>query len=329
MDGLASGWRSGTDTLGTAGFGSRGAVLWQHTLKSVIGAAGIGVHGGQRASISMHPAPAGHGIVFRRVDLPGQPVVVARFDRVVDTRLCTVLGDPSDERIRVGTVEHLLAAISALGLDNALIEIDGPELPILDGSAEGFVFLIDCAGLVAQDEPRQVLEVLRPVTVEDSAGGRCTLLPRSANDSQGLAIDATIAFPHAGIAPQGIELELSAASFRSELARARTFGFAEDVVKLRAAGLARGGSLANAVVLDRGRVLNAGGVRFADEFVRHKALDCVGDLALAGMPIRGRLVAERPGHALNNALLRELFGTPGAFRIVDALAEVEDVAEAA
>lgn len=331
MDGLGSGWRNVQErrSVSVSGFGVPRGLVAQHTLKSVIGAAGIGVHTGKRVSLTLHPAEAGSGIAFRRIDLPGAPLLAARFDRVVDTRLSTVLGDEANPGLRVGTVEHLLASLRALGVDNALVEIDGPELPILDGSAEGFVFLIDCAGLVAQDEPRQVLEVRIPVRVEDGAGGSCTLLPHAPGAGQGLVLDVSIAYKQAGIAPQRLELELDPAAFRSELGRARTFGFAEDVVKLRAAGLARGGSLANAVVLDRGRVLNSGGLRFTDEFVRHKAMDCVGDLALAGAPLSGRLVADRPGHALNNALLRALFATQGAVRMVDEVAREDDVAVAA
>ena len=228
--------------------------------------------------------------------------IPARFDRVVDTRLATVLGSMTDARI--GTVEHVMAALAGCGIDNAVVEVDGPEPPILDGSAAPFVFLLDCAGIVAQDAPRPTIEVRRPVRVSD---GDAFAELRPPARQPGLDMAMSIDFAAAAIGRQALSLRLTPESFRRELARARTFTLAEEIDQLRAAGLAQGGSLDNAVVVDQARVLNPAGLRMPDEFVRHKLLDAVGDLALAGAPLRGRFIAHRSGHALNNRLLQALF----------------------
>ncbi|MBV8400917.1 MAG: UDP-3-O-acyl-N-acetylglucosamine deacetylase [Acetobacteraceae bacterium] len=283
------------------------AAIRQRTLKASIGCVGVGVHTGVRVSMALRPAPAGHGIVFRRTDLGAD--IPARFDHVVETRLCTVLGDPANGDLRVGTVEHVMAAIAGSGIDNLLIEIDGPEVPILDGSAASHLFLIDCAGIVEQDEPRSTLEILRRVRVQD---GEAFAELRPA--AFGFDMAVSIEFQAAIIGRQALSVRLTPESFRHELARARTFALVQEVSQMQAAGLARGGSLANALVVDGARVLNPGGLRMADEFVRHKLLDVVGDIALAGAPLRGRFVAHRSGHSLNNRLLRALFADPGAWR---------------
>ncbi|GGG16539.1 UDP-3-O-acyl-N-acetylglucosamine deacetylase [Caldovatus sediminis] len=285
----------------------------RRTLKTSIGCVGVGLHTGRRVRLTLHPATAGSGIRFRRADLGGIEIP-ARFDRVVDTRLCTALGAPdAPEEARVGTIEHLMAAFAACGIDDAVAELDGPEVPILDGSAAPFVFLLDCAGSVASGLPRGVVEVLRPVRVEDATGAWAELRPNPEN-----ALDAAmeIDFPSTAIGRQSLALRLAPATVRAALARARTFTLAEEVARLRAAGLARGGSLANAVVVDGPLVLNPGGLRCPDEFVRHKLLDLVGDLALAGLPVRARFAGFRSGHALNNRLLRVLFAEAGACRVV-------------
>jgi UDP-3-O-[3-hydroxymyristoyl] N-acetylglucosamine deacetylase len=230
----------------------------------------------------------------------------------VDTRLCTVLGHASHLEARVGTVEHLMAALAATGITNVRVAVDAPELPILDGSAANFVFLIDCAGIVAQDAPVAAIEVMRTVRVE-SDGAFCELRPAP---GVGLDLSVSIAFDAPAIGRQALSITLDGDCFRSEIARARTFTLAGEVAQLRAAGLALGGSLDNAVVVDGERVLNPGGLRMADEFVRHKLLDAVGDLALAGASIRGRFVAHRGGHALNNRLLRALFADAANWRPV-------------
>jgi UDP-3-O-[3-hydroxymyristoyl] N-acetylglucosamine deacetylase len=284
------------------------AAATQCTLKAAIGCVGAGLHFGQRVSLSFHPAAAGHGIVFRRTDLGVE--IPARFDRVVDTRLCTVL---EQDEVRVGTVEHVMAALLGCGIDNAVVELDGPEPPIFDGSAAQFVFLLDCAGKVAQDAGRRMVEILRPVRVSDG-DGFAELRPGAIGGAAGLDMALSIDFAAAAIGRQALSLHLTSRSFRHELARARTFTLAEDIDRLRATGLARGGSLDNAVVVDRARVLNPAGLRVPDEFVRHKLLDAVGDLALAGASLCGRFVAHRSGHTLNNRLLRALFADPAAWR---------------
>ncbi len=279
----------------------------QRTLKAAIGCVGVGLHTGQRVSLSFQPAPVDHGIVFRRVDLGID--IPARFDRVVDTRLCTIL---EHDGARVGTVEHVMAALAGCGIDNAVVELDGPEPPIFDGSAAQLVFLLDCAGTVVQDAPRPVVEILRPGRVSDGHGF-AELRPEPTGFEMALSID----FTAAAIGRQALALHLTPQSFRHELARARTFALAEEIDQLRASGLAQGGSLDNAVVVDQERVLNPAGLRVPDEFVRHKLLDAVGDLALAGAPLRGRFTAHRSGHTLNNRLLRALFADRAAWREVE------------
>jgi UDP-3-O-[3-hydroxymyristoyl] N-acetylglucosamine deacetylase len=220
-----------------------------------------------------------------------------------------MLGFAGQPEVRVGTVEHVLAALAGMGVHNAVLELDGPEMPILDGSARDFVFLLDCAGIVEQAAPASVIEVLRPVRVVQGEA-YAELRPAA----YGLDMSASIVFEAAAIGRQALTLRLGPEAFRSGLAAARTFTFAEEVERLCAAGLARGGSLDNAVVVDGARVLNPGGLRMADEFIRHKLLDAVGDLALAGAVLRGRYVAHRPGHALNNQLLRSLFADAANWR---------------
>ena len=278
----------------------------QQSLRTAIGCVGIGVHSGARVSLGLHPAPADHGIVFRRTDLGRD--IPARYDHVVDARLATTLGLPDDSSVRVGTVEHVLAALAGLGIDNALITLDGPEVPILDGSAAPFAFLIDCAGTAGLDAPRRLMAPRRVVRVEDGAAF-AELRPVAAAD--GLDMRLSIAFDASAIGRQEIALRLAPETFRAELAPARTFALAAEVAQLREAGLAQGGSLDNAVVVDGARVLNPGGLRMEREFARHKLLDAVGDLALAGFGICGRFVAHRTGHALNNRLLRAAFADPG------------------
>ncbi len=282
----------------------------QRTLKSSIGCVGVGLHTGVRIALTLRPASPGTGIMFRRLDAGIE--VAARADRVVDTRLCTALAPAEAPDQRVGTVEHLMAAAFGCGVDNLLVEIDGPELPILDGSAAPLAFLIDCAGVVEQDATRCEIEVLRTIRVEDGAAF-AELRP----NAFGFDLAVSIEFAAAAIGRQALSLRLTEASFREELARARTFTEAGEVAHLRQAGLARGGSLANAVVVDGDAVLNPGGLRMPDEFVRHKLLDAVGDLALAGTPLRGRFVGHRSGHTLNNRLLRALLADTTAWRRVD------------
>jgi UDP-3-O-[3-hydroxymyristoyl] N-acetylglucosamine deacetylase len=284
----------------------------QRTLKSSIGCIGVALHTGQRVSLTFRPAPPDHGIVFRRTDLGLD--IPARFDCVTDTRLATVLSHENDPAARVSTVEHVMAALAGCGIDNALVELDGPEPPILDGSAAPFVFLIDCAGIADQPAPRRMIEVRRAVRVTD--GDAFAELRPSRGGFRGLDLAISIDFPARAIGRQALSLRLTPDSFRQDLARARTFVMAQEVEQVRAAGLGRGGSLDNAVVVDRADVLNPSGLRMADEFVRHKMLDAVGDLALAGAALRGRFLAHRSGHALNNRLLQALFADAATWHVV-------------
>jgi len=275
-------------------------------LKNRIHCAGVGLHSGRRVSLTIAPARTNAGIRFIRTDLAGpRAELPARWDHVVDTRLCTVLGNA--EGVTIGTVEHIMAALRGCNVDNATIELDGPEVPILDGSADPFVFLIDAVGTVEQAAPRQAVRVLKPVTVGDSRRG-ATLRP-----GQGSRFGFEIEFPSAAIGHSSRALALVNGAFKHELAAARTFCFLKEVEAMRQAGLARGGSLANAVVIDGDRVLNEGGLRFGDEFVRHKLLDSVGDLFLAGAPIIGHYQGFKSGHELNNRLLRALFADRSAW----------------
>lgn len=282
------------------------------TLRAAIGCVGIGLHSGRRVALALRPAAIGTGIVFRRTDLGAD--IPARFDSVVDTRLCTVIGQGD---ARVGTVEHLMAALAGAGITDLLVEIDGPELPILDGSADGFAFLIDCAGIEESAAPVHFIEILRPVRVSH---GEAFAELRPANPGAGIGLEAalSIAFDAAAIGRQALSLRITPQSFRAALARARTFTQMSEIAQLRAAGLALGGSLENAVVVEGPRVLNPAGLRMADEFVRHKLLDAVGDLALAGAPLHGRLIAHRTGHALNNRALRALFADDANWRLATA-----------
>ena len=278
----------------------------QKTLKSRISCSGIGLHSGCRATLTIGPAAVNTGIRFKRIDAAGQGAIIpARWDHVVDTRLCTVIGN--EDGVVVSTIEHLMAAFYGLGIDNATVEIDGPEVPIMDGSAEAFVFLIECAGIVEQSASRRRIRILKRISVgDDCASAALAPAPFS-------SLDFTLDFANPAVGRQEKSFRLTDSSFKRELARARTFGFAEEVELLRKAGLARGGSLDNAIVIGADRVLNREGLRYGDEFVRHKMLDALGDLYLAGAPIEGRFGGSRSGHALNNRLLRTLFADPDAW----------------
>jgi UDP-3-O-[3-hydroxymyristoyl] N-acetylglucosamine deacetylase len=285
----------------------------QRTVKASIDCVGIGLHSGRRVSLAIHPAPPGHGIVFRRSDL--DRLIPARYDHVIDTRLCTVLGDPADQAVRVSTVEHVMAALAGQGIDNALIEVDGPEVPIFDGSAGPLLFLLDCAGIDDQALPRASIEILRPIRVTE--GAAFAELRPATPGHPGLEMTVSIDFAASAIGRQAYSVHLSPSGFRHELANARTFALANEVEQLRAMGLAQGGSLDNALVVDGNTVLNPGGLRMPDEFVRHKILDAVGDLALAGGPIHGLFIAHRTGHALNNRLMHAVFSDPSAWRLAN------------
>jgi UDP-3-O-[3-hydroxymyristoyl] N-acetylglucosamine deacetylase len=289
--------------------------VMQRTLRRSVSLTGAGLHAGKSARVTIRPAPANAGVVFCRVDVSDRDQRVnARWDAVSDTRLNTRISN--DDGVSVSTIEHLMAALAASGIDNALIDIDGPEIPIMDGSAAPFLAAIEKVGLVDVGAPRRSIRITRPVTVARGAA-KATLSP-SDRFEIGFAID----FDDPAIGAQSRELAIDADSFAAELADCRTFGRLAEIEQLRAAGLALGGGLHNAVVVDGARILNPGGLRRPDEFVRHKMLDAVGDLALAGAPIIGRYEGVRAGHEVTNLLLRALFAQPDAWEWDDATSHV-------
>ncbi|MBT3990250.1 MAG: UDP-3-O-acyl-N-acetylglucosamine deacetylase [Rhodospirillaceae bacterium] len=281
----------------------------QKTLLRTMNCVGIALHSGEKVSLTLRPAEAYTGIIFRRIDIPGSKEIVASWDNVVDTRMCTTLG--SEDGVTISTVEHLMSALAGCGVDNVYVDVNGPEVPVMDGSAQPFVFLIECAGLLEQDAPRRVIEILKPVRVE--IGDKMAELIPSDTFSVGFEID----FESEVVAKQEITVTMVNGSFKKEVARARTFGFMHEVEQLRAAGLGLGGSLDNAVIVEGDKVLNEDGLRYDDEFVRHKVLDAVGDLYLAGGVFLGSYKGVRSGHALTNQLLRALFADKSAWRYVD------------
>lgn len=285
-------------------------VVHQKTLKSSIGCSGIGLHSGRKVSMTLHPADADKGIIFQRSDISGEAgTIAATWRNVVDTRMATTLGNANGAL--VSTVEHLMAALAGCGIDNAIVEIDAPEVPVMDGSAAPFVFLVECAGVRMQETPRLAIKINKPISVGDDKKW-LAIRPDDA-----FSVSFEIDFDDTPMAQQQLSLRLVNGTFKTEIARARTFGFAHEVDALREAGLAQGGSLDNAVVINGNKVLNGDGLRYDDEFVRHKILDCVGDLYLAGAPIIGSVEALRSGHALNNSALRALFENQDAWSYVE------------
>jgi UDP-3-O-[3-hydroxymyristoyl] N-acetylglucosamine deacetylase len=284
-------------------------MLRQRTLKSIVTASGVGLHTGRKVRISLRPAPADTGIVFRRVDLDKPVDIPARADFVGETRLSSCL---VNEGAKVYTVEHLMSALGGLGVDNAYIDLDAPEVPIMDGSAAPFVLLVQQAGIAQQGAAKKFLRILRRVEVKD--GDKWARF----DPYEGYRLAFSIDFKHPVIdrSTQSVTIDFAETSYLKEIARARTFGFMHDVENLRENGLALGGGLDNAVVLDEYRVLNVEGLRFADEFIRHKLLDAVGDLYLLGKPLLGAFSAHKSGHALNNRLLRALLADASAFETV-------------
>lgn len=282
----------------------------QTTLKSSFTLVGAGLHSGRPARLRVMPAPVDFGVEFRRVDITDKDNrIPAQYDLVNDTQLCTRLCNKTG--VEVATVEHLMAALSGCGVHNAIVEIDGPEVPIMDGSSERFVKEILSAGVVELDKPVKVLRILKPVLVSD--GDAFAELSPSDN----FEIDFEIAFEDQAIGQQQHTLNMKNGSFVRELSNCRTFCMFSDVEYMKSIGLARGGSLANAVVIDDGKVLNPEGYRREDECVRHKMLDALGDLALAGMPVIGRYHGVRAGHRMTNLLLRAVFAAPDSFEIVE------------
>ena len=282
----------------------------QLTLSSAITCSGVALHSGDTVVMTIRPAAVNTGLVFFRTDVGAEHgMVAARYDMVCETTLGTTLRNAYGTT--VATVEHLMAALSGAEIDNAVIELDGPEVPIMDGSSEPFVFLLECAGTLEQDAPRRMIEVLKTVSVREN-DCVATLEPHA----DGFVLDITIEFPHASIGKQRAIYDFNVTSFKQALCRARTFGFAREVEKMHSMGLALGGSLKNAVVVGDEGVINEEGLRYNDEFVRHKALDVVGDYYLAGGHFLAKAVVERPGHGINNKLMRALFADASNYRIV-------------
>ncbi|MBC7618314.1 MAG: UDP-3-O-acyl-N-acetylglucosamine deacetylase [Candidatus Saccharibacteria bacterium] len=296
-------------------------MLKQRTLKSLTRAVGVGLHSGQRVELTLRPAAPDTGIVFRRIDLPDPVDIVMSATAVTDTRMASTV---SSGNAKVATVEHLMSACAGLGVDNLYVDITAEEVPILDGSAASFVFLLQSAGIELQNAPRRFIRVLKPVEVREGSGANekwARLDP-----FHGYKLRFEIEFNHPAVDSSGqvVEFDMSTGSYSRDIARARTFGFTKDVEMMRANGLALGGGLDNAIVMDDYKVLNSDGLRYDDEFVKHKILDAMGDLYVIGKPLLAAFSAFRSGHALNNKLLRELLAHKDAWEMVT----FEDVREA-
>ncbi|MDX8378728.1 MAG: UDP-3-O-acyl-N-acetylglucosamine deacetylase [Gallionella sp.] len=281
----------------------------QRTLKNSVSVTGVGLHSGEKVSLSLRPGSANSGIIFRRVDVKPAEEIKAHAHRVHDTRLSTCM---EQNGVRVATIEHLMSAMAGLGIDNACIEMNAPEVPIMDGSAGTFIFLLQSAGIIEQSAPRQFIRIKK--TVEVKQGDKWVKF----EPYEGYKLTFTINFAHPVFAnaKQHVMIELDENTYIRDISRARTFGFMQEVESMRAQGLALGGSLDNAIVMDEYRVLNADGLRFEDEFVKHKVLDAIGDLYLLGHPVIGAFSGFKSGHALNNALLRELLADEEAWEFV-------------
>ncbi|WP_306606239.1 UDP-3-O-acyl-N-acetylglucosamine deacetylase [Azonexus sp.] len=284
-------------------------MLKQRTLKTVIRASGVGLHGGVKVNMTLRPAAPDSGIVFRRVDLPDPVDIPAQALLVGDTRMCSCL---ERDGVKVGTIEHIMSALCGLGIDNAWIDLDAPEVPILDGSAAPFVFLIQSAGIEEQNAAKKFIRVTRPIEVSD--GDKWARF----EPYDGYRLSFSIVFNHPAIdkSAQHAEIDFAEQSYVREISRARTFGFMQEVEYLRENGLALGGGLENAIVLDEFRVLNQDGLRYGDEFVKHKILDAVGDLYLLGHPLLAAYSSHKGGHALNNQLARALLAQQDAWELV-------------
>lgn len=284
-------------------------MIKQRTLKNSIKATGVGLHTGQKVYLTLKPAPANTGIVFRRVDLDPVFEIEARADNVSDTTLSTNL---ARDGVRVATVEHLLSALAGLGIDNAYVELSAEEVPIMDGSAAPFVFLIQSAGIEEQNAPKEFIRIKQEVTVSHE-GKTATFRPFN-----GFKVGFCIEFDHPAFANRNMEavLDFSSTSFVKEVSRARTFGFMRDIEYLRSQNLVLGGSFENAIVVDDFKILNEDGLRYEDEFVKHKVLDAIGDLYLLGKSLIGEFYGHKSGHYLNNMLLRKLLATEGACEVV-------------
>ena len=288
-------------------------MLQQRTIKSLTRAIGVGLHSGQRVELTLRPAQPDTGIVFRRVDLPVPVEIPVSAPSVTDTRMASTI---SNGGAKVQTIEHLMSACAGLGLDNLYVDITAEEIPILDGSAASFVFLLQSAGIALQNAPKRFIRVKRPVEVREGEGAN--LKWARLEPFHGYKLSFEIVFDHPAVDSTGqvVEFDMGKDSYSRDIARARTFGFTKDVEMMRTNGLALGGGLDNAIVMDDYKVLNAEGLRYDDEFVKHKLLDAIGDLYCVGKPLLACYSAFRSGHALNNKLLRELMAHPDAWELV-------------
>ncbi|MBT9474289.1 UDP-3-O-acyl-N-acetylglucosamine deacetylase [Polaromonas sp.] len=288
-------------------------MLAQRTLKSLTKAVGVGLHSGQRVELTLRPAPPDTGIVFRRVDLPQAVDIVVSAEAVTDTRLASTISSGS---AKVHTVEHLMSACAGLGLDNLIIDITADEVPILDGSASSFVFLLQSAGIALQAAPKRFVRVIQPVEVREGEGANVKWARLDPYEGYKLSFEIDFDHPAVDSTGQRVAFDLGSGSYSRDIARARTFGFTKDVEAMRTNGLALGGGLDNAIVMDDYKVLNTDGLRYNDEFVKHKILDAMGDLYLLGKPLLAAYSAFRSGHAMNNKLLRALLAHPEAYEVV-------------
>ena len=296
---------------------NRRTMLAQRTLKAMTRAVGVGVHGGQKVELTLRPAPVDSGIVFRRVDLPRSVDIKADAFNVCDTRMATTLSaDGKPDGPQVKTVEHLLSACSGLGVDNLVVDITAEEVPILDGSAASFVYLLQSAGIALQGAPKRFLRVLKTVEVKEGEGAQAKWARLDPHDGYTLAFEIEFDHPAVSQTGQRFVFDMGSGRYKREIARARTFGFTKEVEMMRSRGLALGGSLDNAVVVDEFKVLNTGGLRYDDEFVKHKILDAIGDMMMAGHPLLAAYRAFKSGHALNNRLVRALLSDRSAWEIV-------------
>ncbi len=288
-------------------------MLQQRTLKTITTAVGVGLHSGQKVELTLRPAPPDTGIVFRRIDLPQPITIPVSATAVTDTRLASTI---SHLGAKVLTVEHLMSACSGLGLDNLFVDITAEEVPILDGSAASFVFLLQSAGIALQNAPKHFMRVLDTVEVSEGEGAARKWARLSPHNGYKLSFEIEFDHPAVDATGQRVVFDTDGGSYVRDIARARTFGFTKDVEAMRANGLALGGGLDNAIVMDDYKILNSEGLRYDDEFVKHKILDAMGDLYLLGRPLLAAYSAFRSGHALNNRLLRELLSRPEAYEVV-------------
>ena len=283
----------------------------QHTIAENISISGTGVHSGQKVNVELLPAPENHGVVFLRTDIDDDNLITATYLNVIDTKMCTVIANQSG--VSISTVEHVMSALWGCGIDNVIIKVDAPEMPIMDGSSQLFVEAIEKVGKIQQSKPRKMIEIIKPIKVEidDKV--------IEISPSEDFSVEFGIEFEHKAIKNQSYHFSKDSVDYSEEISKARTFGFLSDLDKLKKLGLAKGASLKNAIGIGESGVMNKEGLRYADEFVRHKILDCIGDLYLSCMHIKGRVKAFKAGHTLNNLLLRKIFSEPDSYRIIESV----------